>query len=269
MRLLPASSLWLIALLTTAPVAAQAGGLGAPIVTPPPAPVEPSPAPEAPPAFEVRPPAAAVCTDGRVASAATQGRCCWPQQSFSVERARCEGAPQCPWGRSAHGDDCVPPPSLVAPASVPPGPTQAIGATDAPQRRPFGGVESETAMRHGLVGAGVTVLLAGYVAAATYGPILSSAGCDGTGLFWFVPLAGPLLGSAMQRCYSSSYYYSGTTGADTADWVMTAATTALQIAGLVMTIVGVADRRPIVLARGADGDALVSLELGSTPALRF
>lgn len=51
------------------------------------------------------------CAEGRERSA---GRCCWPAQSWSEERARCEGAPTCPPPLVEHGDTCVAP-ALAAP----------------------------------------------------------------------------------------------------------------------------------------------------------
>ncbi len=51
--------------------------------------------------------ASAQCAEGRVANDQTQGRCCWPGQSWSPETALCTGAPTCPAGRVAQGDDCV------------------------------------------------------------------------------------------------------------------------------------------------------------------
>ncbi len=52
--------------------------------------------------------AAQGCESGRVASPATQGRCCWPAQTWSAANARCEGPPQCPAGMAGSGDTCVP-----------------------------------------------------------------------------------------------------------------------------------------------------------------
>jgi hypothetical protein len=49
----------------------------------------------------------AQCAEGRVANEATQGRCCWPNQSWNPETALCTGAPACPDGRVAQGEDCV------------------------------------------------------------------------------------------------------------------------------------------------------------------
>lgn len=54
------------------------------------------------------------CAPGRVAT--LEGYCCWPAQTWSDERQRCEGPPSCPSGMAAEGDDCV----GVAPAPVAP-----------------------------------------------------------------------------------------------------------------------------------------------------
>jgi len=51
---------------------------------------------------------AAECSEGRVASDATEGHCCWPGQSWSSAEESCVGAPtSCPAGRIAHGARCV------------------------------------------------------------------------------------------------------------------------------------------------------------------
>lgn len=47
------------------------------------------------------------CADGRVRSPSTQGRCCWPGQTWSSQYGRCEGPPDCPTGWVSHGDDCA------------------------------------------------------------------------------------------------------------------------------------------------------------------
>lgn len=48
------------------------------------------------------------CGEGRVRSADTAGRCCWPGQSWASDLRRCEGPPTCPVGLVAEGDSCVP-----------------------------------------------------------------------------------------------------------------------------------------------------------------
>src|SRR5262249_29470148 len=47
------------------------------------------------------------CAEGRVSTAATAGRCCWPGQYWTDERERCEGAPRCAEGWLADGPGCV------------------------------------------------------------------------------------------------------------------------------------------------------------------
>ncbi|MBW2463532.1 MAG: hypothetical protein JRH11_17915 [Deltaproteobacteria bacterium] len=49
----------------------------------------------------------AECPGGRVASAATEGRCCWPGQSYDLAASACTGAPACPGGMVAQGNECV------------------------------------------------------------------------------------------------------------------------------------------------------------------
>lgn len=44
------------------------------------------------------------CAEGRER---VGGRCCWPGQTWSDDRARCEGAPRCPAPLLEHGDACV------------------------------------------------------------------------------------------------------------------------------------------------------------------
>lgn len=45
------------------------------------------------------------CSDGRLSTEATRGRCCWPNQKWDQDHARCDGPPNCPSGWTAHGDD--------------------------------------------------------------------------------------------------------------------------------------------------------------------
>jgi hypothetical protein len=52
--------------------------------------------------------ARAQCAEGRVANEQTQGRCCWPGQTWSPDTTLCTGPPTCPEGRVAQGEDCVP-----------------------------------------------------------------------------------------------------------------------------------------------------------------
>jgi hypothetical protein len=60
-----------------------------------------------------------VCDGGRQASLETQGNCCWPGQSWSVERRACTGVPTaCPDGLSAQGEDCATPCALGLEISI-------------------------------------------------------------------------------------------------------------------------------------------------------
>lgn len=188
------------------------------------------------------------CAAGRVASELTLGRCCWPGQGFSAERGRCEGAPMCPAGWLAHGDDCVATTAVGAPAAA---------ATTAPATT----LGTRTAAQHGVIGAGVTLLFAGFTASATYGPSVSSS-CDASsGLLWVIPFAGGLIGAATQRCSFGGSYAAG---ADIGDWVMASATAAFQVIGLILLIHGATNRRPITPRTSS-----VQLDLGPTPTLRF
>lgn len=66
--------------------------------------------------------AQAACTEGRVRTPQTQGRCCWPAQSWARDLGRCEGPPQCPAGLTAEGDDCIAPRGAVTPPVAPTAP---------------------------------------------------------------------------------------------------------------------------------------------------
>jgi hypothetical protein len=47
------------------------------------------------------------CTEGRLRTHQTRGRCCWPGQAWARDLGRCEGAPTCPAGLAASGDECI------------------------------------------------------------------------------------------------------------------------------------------------------------------
>lgn len=66
--------------------------------------------------------AAQDCAEGRER---VEGHCCWPAQTWSTERARCEGAPRCPHDLVEHGDACVAPVGSTAAALASPGATRA------------------------------------------------------------------------------------------------------------------------------------------------
>ncbi len=76
--------------------------------------------------------AQAECEEGRVR---VDERCCWPGQTFSAERLRCEGEPQCPSALTVHGETCVAratvpiaEPVPTAPATVEAEPVRVDGA---------------------------------------------------------------------------------------------------------------------------------------------
>lgn len=75
------------------------------------------------------------CADGRVE---TGEGCCWPGQDW-VGRGRCAGAPRCPAGRVARGEDCVEPEPDAPPPPLPPAdplPYVAVGDDAAAQLEP-------------------------------------------------------------------------------------------------------------------------------------
>jgi len=51
--------------------------------------------------------AQAECPGGQVASAATEGRCCWPGQTYDLSTSACTGSPACPGGMVAQGTECI------------------------------------------------------------------------------------------------------------------------------------------------------------------
>jgi hypothetical protein len=55
------------------------------------------------------------CSEGRER---VDGRCCWPGQSWSAERARCEGAPRCPEALVEHGEACLAPAISASPGAA-------------------------------------------------------------------------------------------------------------------------------------------------------
>jgi serine/threonine-protein kinase len=54
------------------------------------------------------------CAEGKAASAATEGNCCWLGQSWSKEARSCQGRPQCPQGMVIKGHRCICPAGQVA-----------------------------------------------------------------------------------------------------------------------------------------------------------
>lgn len=188
-------------------------------------------------------PAPVACSEGRDVGPTTYGRCCWPGQSFSIERGRCEGPPSCDAGWVSHGDDCV---AARAPSIAPSVVESTVTATAEPLVAVPTPIETTRSIRHGLVGAGASFLIAGYVAAVTYGLTF------GPSFFWLGPVVGPLVGVGL---WPQSW----------ANITMGVVTAGFQIAGLIMLIVGGSDHREITL----DATSGVTLELLPVPTLHF
>lgn len=100
------------------------------------------------------------CAEGRERSAASQGRCCWPGQSWSTSLARCDGPPSCPAGFIEEGDGCIrgdaPAPRVTsdfvapAPAYAPPPPPTLPPAPPAPTQG-FVGILPDGTVRYGVL----------------------------------------------------------------------------------------------------------------------
>lgn len=73
------------------------------------------------------------CAGGRVASDATEWHCCWPDQRWGQAERACIGPPACPSGLVAHGEQCVAPRVTGGATIVPLGPAVQGGAAIAPQ----------------------------------------------------------------------------------------------------------------------------------------
>jgi hypothetical protein len=154
------------------------------------------------------------CREGRFAES---GYCCWPGQ-HPDEHGACRGTPTCPEGRVVTVDDCVVPVPPVIP--VP---------------------STETEMDTGLFGAGLALLLVGYL-----GPAIT----DTVGGHVRVPSPGPCTTFCLEWPgvvqwpiawvpFASLIAVYGSGGAWTATTLIVGGIgTALQVAGLIMTIVG-------------------------------
>jgi hypothetical protein len=61
------------------------------------------------------------CPPGKVVSQDPK-QCCWPGQGYSHEKKACVGAPVCPQGMTANGDNCQPGIAAAAPGAPAPAP---------------------------------------------------------------------------------------------------------------------------------------------------
>jgi hypothetical protein len=206
---------------------------------------------------------AQTCEEGRVSVAA---HCCWPGQTFSSERARCEGAPECPSTLTAHGEACIARAAVVG--GVPSAPTGPTISTGEPIRYVTGGSASlpdgygvsvanwpatvEQAPHHVartrgedelLIASALSVFDAGWVLGWIVGWLeLGINGCGGFGFgfgtvncnSWplaFIPIAGGLA--------SGLANFNGSSGRSNITWgfVFGIPSVIMQVAGLVGAIV--------------------------------
>lgn len=174
------------------------------------------------------------CAGGRVVTPATEGRCCWPGQVFSVQTGRCQGPPQCPPGLAAAGDDCVPATTGTWE------PAQSTHGGTAPPPAPM------TVRRPiwGLVVAGAITLGVAWLATPIVGAAIEADGEEIAMLA--APVAGPWI--CMGACYDPDDY--------TAALVVSGL---LQLSGLTMLILGLAIQQKVeVRAELDDGVQLAA-----------
>lgn len=179
------------------------------------------------------------CAGGRVASWATQGRCCWPGQSFSLSAGRCVGPPRCPSGTVAAGDECAAATGTPAYVAGGYGPVQPGAAVTG--RRPLWGLAIP-----GIVAFGV-----GWVGA----PIVTAAvGGDGTEIgLLAIPLAGPWI--CLGACYDPGPYLA----AIIVDGI-------IQAAGLTMFILGLAVQTEVEVRADLGGGVNLALRPWVAPS---
>lgn len=182
------------------------------------------------------------CSEGRVRTARTAGRCCWPDQTFTEARGRCEGPPSCPRELVAHGDACVARargPSLQHPAASPPGTSRELSA---PRPADLGiparfelPVRAEETNITGLYVTGLVTLAVAYTFnVVTSSIVIADSPCCGENGAWagYIPLVGGFVWPAVDQTFWPSEWF-GIPGA------------AVQIGGLVMTLVGLLVRRTV------------------------
>ncbi len=155
------------------------------------------------------------CADGRVSTADTQGRCCWPNQTWSDQLGRCSGPPTCPDGRTASGDDCVlaggenvmapqPPPPGYETQQPPPGyenappPNYQQGYGGAGYQPVYGAPQGTPHQverpKLGLAITGIVMFAVSYIVPTVIGiSIASEPSISDDFYFMAVPLAGPFI----------------------------------------------------------------------------
>ena len=179
------------------------------------------------------------CAEGRVASEATAGRCCWPGQAWDAEHGRCSGPPSCPAGRVAEGDACVSPSAPVVVPSAPP-----PVAPSGPVHRMYD--------EH-VIG-GIATLAAAYLVTAVVGTVDGTWYDDASGLFCWIPIAGGVLWGLGRD--------------EIVPWAMGISGAVVQAAGLALLLVGVVghdvDTEQVLVLPSAPG-----AEAGASIAVRF
>lgn len=195
-------------------------------------------------------PVSAQCLEGRVATERSEGRCCWPGQSWDAEAGQCTGAPQCPEGFAGEGEQCVqlnlggsepsPAPPAASPQYAPAQPPQHRG----PPRPQPGGTDwephqaarssTETEPIIGLALAGGIIFGTTYLSAALGAAFQLGFCCNGEVGFNFIPVVGPLIFAVVE----ASKRFPDTVGFAMAMYgasgLAQAASLALMLAGLIV-----------------------------------
>ncbi len=135
-----------------------------------------------------------LCPAGKVATPATQGHCCWPDQTWDEAQSWCVGRPTCPSGMTRDGLACAGPSKPAEPAfrhnplpTAPPPQSTMAPTTAGTASRSVGGI---------LVGAGIVGAGAGYLAGAAVGTwsfVGKPKDCRSAAGYSFIPLVGPFV----------------------------------------------------------------------------
>ena len=209
--------------------------------------------------------AQAACEEGRERSALTEGRCCWPGQTWANELGRCEGPPECPATRVAAGDECVPRAQTVARELAAP----AVAWPDAGGAGPDGirNAHFESRPDLALTITGATLFGLSWIAAIVmgegylhpYNAYHAGEPCGYTtaGNWMDVPVVGPWVALGFVRNCPDDYRL-------TFDTIVPIAVGTLELLGLALLIAGVVPREIIV--EGSPEQSPVTLHLGPAPA---
>jgi hypothetical protein len=181
--------------------------------------------------------AEAQCAEGREASEATAGRCCWPAQSWNAEAGRCEGPPSCPAGRVAEGDTCVVSAQRYAAAGYG-APAPAFAAAYSPELPPMRTIKSPI---EELIITGGLMAITGFSYSVIAGSIFLTGGFyNGSPWTMYIPLVGGFIYGAVDGPYGSALGEGfGIPGAG------------LQVIGLALMIIGAAAHETSFESAGA------------------